>query len=447
MKYSNEPKRRRPQAERKPDEGATKVFGKSQTKVFDKKSTKVFDKKASEKDPMKQSADLYRNSEPKVNKESGKWRFAPAVVFVAFIFTFAVWFIFNPKLDYSSSEKRYLQKFPSASFENISSGKFGSEFESYFADHFPQRDLWVGLNAYYILGTGNNGASGVYNCTDGYLINKPVSIDNNLDKNIGVISKFRENISAPMTVMLVPSTGYICSDKLPMVHNSYRDDEYMNRTKNTLFANNINFVDLRESFKSAYKAGTQLYYRTDHHWTTEGAYLGYTNLCEQLGQTPAPRESFNIETYPGFYGTTYSTSGFRLTEPDSISVWNDPDNSAANIRVKISEGTESNEYDSMFFYDHLDEDDKYPVFIDGNHALTEITNSKAKGGTIVLIKDSFSHCLAPFLAENYKKVILVDTRYYKQSISEIVNRERPEQVVVLYGIDNLATDTDIVWLK
>ena len=101
----------------------------------------------------------------------------------------------------------------------------------------------------------------------------------------------------------------------------------------------------------------------------------------------------------------------------------------------------------MFFYDHIDEDDKYPVFLDGNHALTEITNSNAKGGTLVMIKDSFSHCLAPFLAENYSKTIMVDMRYYKNSVSDLIKAENPEQVLVVYGIDNIATDTDIVWLK
>ena len=100
-----------------------------------------------------------------------------------------------------------------------------------------------------------------------------------------------------------------------------------------------------------------------------------------------------------------------------------------------------------YFTDHLKEDDKYPVFIDGNHALTEITNTNAKNGTILLIKDSFSHSLAPFLAENYSRVVLVDLRYYKESVSDLVTTYNPEQVVVLYGIDNLATDTDIVWLK
>ena len=128
-----------------------------------------------------------------------------------------------------------------------------------------------------------------------------------------------------------------------------------------------------------------------------------------------------------------------------MEIWSNPDN-RYSIKVTIAEGTDVKEYDTLYFYDHLKEDDKYPVFLDGNHALTTIENQNAPKGTIVLVKDSFSHSLAPFLAENYSKVIMVDMRYYKQSVSEIVKQERPEQVVVLYGIDNLATDTDIVWL-
>ncbi|MCD8026157.1 MAG: hypothetical protein LUF33_04310, partial [Clostridiales bacterium] len=124
-----------------------------------------------------------------------------------------------------------------------------------------------------------------------------------------------------------------------------------------------------------------------------------------------------------------------------------PADSESNIKVTINDGDESVSSGSMFFEEHLSEDDKYPVFLDGNHAVTEITNSDAEGGTVLLIKDSFSHCLAPFLADNYSKVILVDMRYYKLSVSELAQKENAEQIVVLYGIDNLATDTDIVWLK
>lgn len=374
-------------------------------------------------------------------------KYIPAVVFLIFIYGMALWFLFSPKTDYSSSEKRYLQKFPDTNVEKVLSGEFGSEFETFFADQFPQRNTWVGINAYTTLAEGNNGASGVYNCKNGYLINKPVSTDNNLDKNVGAVVDFAKTIDAPTTVMLVPSTGYIVDDVLPTFHDKYNDDEDISRISSTLSKDKIGFVDLRERFKSEYKNGSQLYYKTDHHWTTKGAYTGYQELCKALGVTPIDDSTLKKDSYPGFYGTTYSSSGFWLTPPDNIEIWSNPNNSSKNISVKITEGANIKTSGSMYFTDHLKEDDKYPVFIDGNHALTEITNTKAKNGTILLIKDSFSHSLAPFLAENYSKVVLVDLRYYKESVSDLVSAYNPEQVVVLYGIDNLATDTDIVWLK
>lgn len=374
-------------------------------------------------------------------------KYIPAVVFLIFIYGMALWFLFSPKTDYSSSEKRYLQKFPDANVEKVLSGEFGSEFETFFADQFPQRNTWVGLNAYTALAEGNNGASGVYNCKNGYLINKPVSTDNNLDKNVGAVVDFAKKIDAPTTVMLVPSTGYIADDVLPTFHDKYNDDEDISKISSTLSKDKIGFVDLRERFKSEYKNGSQLYYKTDHHWTTKGAYTGYQELCKALGITPIDDSTLKKDSYPDFYGTTYSSSGFWLTPPDNIEIWSNPKNSDKNISVKITEGANVKTSGSMYFTDHLKEDDKYPVFIDGNHALTEITNTNAKNGTILLIKDSFSHSLAPFLAENYSKVVLVDLRYYKESVSQLVSTYNPEQVVVLYGIDNLATDTDIVWLK
>ena len=91
--------------------------------------------------------------------KKSKCRYIPAFVFLIFIFGMAIWFLLSPKSDYSSAEKRYLQQFPDTSIENISNGTFGEEFESFFADQFPMRNLWVGFNAYFSLYTGNNGAT------------------------------------------------------------------------------------------------------------------------------------------------------------------------------------------------------------------------------------------------------------------------------------------------
>ena len=408
-----------------------------------------------EKDPMELSAKLYRDTEPP--KGHGVGRMIPMIVFLLFVFGFAVWFWVNPKSDFSESEKRPLAKFPDMSvsspqefFEKTSyvlSGDFGKDFETFYADQFPARKLWVGINAYSQKTAGINGADGVYKCKNGYLINKPKYDDNNLNRNLSVVEEFAQTAcNVPTTVLIAPSTGYICNDVLPPFHLPYRDDETFDMISGRLSDKGIGFVDLREDFKTAYADGRQLYYKTDHHWTTEGAYTAYTALCRSLGLEPAARNTFMVERYNGFYGTAYSSSGFWLNEADKLEVWNNPKNTEEKISVTIYDGKNEDTINthSMFFDSHDSENDKYPVFLDGNHALTTITNDNVKDGKIVVIKDSFSHCFAPFLAENFHTVILVDMRLYKgERVSDLISAEKPDQILCLYGMDNFAQDMDI----
>lgn len=417
-----------------PDDGKTKIY-----------PVKKADIQKLEKQAKRANTDC--PATPVAPVPPTKLGYAPAILFAGFIIAMAVWFIFSPKQSYSASEKRVLSEFPETNAETIFSGQFGKDFETYFADHFPARNLWVGVNAYTALFEGNNGASGVYKGNDGYLINKPIPKENQLNKNLGILAEFKETIGdVPMTALFVPSTGYIAEDKLPMIHDEYHDDDTFDRTAKALENAGIGFIDIRSDFKNAYQNGAQLYYRTDHHWTTEGAYNAYLAYCQKAGLTAVPKSTFNIEQYKDFYGTTYSTSGFWLTPPDTVEVWNNPANTEDKIDVTIMESNRTIRSNSMFFRDHDKEDDKYPIFLDGNHPLTEITNKNAEGGTIVVIKDSFCHCFAPFLAEHYSKVIMVDMRYYNQEVSQIVKAEKPEQVLVLYGMDTFATDTDIAGL-
>ena len=367
-------------------------------------------------------------------------------VFLIFIGLMTVMFIVTPKINYSSLEKRYLEDFPEASLESVTDGEFEEGFETFFADHFPIRNMWVGINAYANFLVGNNGSNGVYNCDNGYLINEPVSDDNRIDANLSALTDLKDKINVDMTCLIVPSTGYIMKDELPVIHNEYKDDEYFNDIKSTLDNHSISFVDVRSRFKSDAQNGSQLYYRTDHHWTTFGAYKAYTQLMDESGLKPVKKSAFDVESYPDFYGTTYSTSGFWFNMGDDLEVWKNPKNDK-KISLDITEGEETKSYNTLYFPDHLNEDDKYPVFIDGNHALETITNKNVKSGKLLVIKDSFAHCMAPFLAENYNTVTLVDPRYYKKSVSELIKKGKYDKVLVLYGIDNLATDSDLAWLS
>ncbi len=378
-----------------------------------------------------------------------KLKYFPTLIFLAFIYILSALFIVMPKSEYSSNEKRYLEKFPETNFETIANGKFESGFETYLADHFPFRNAWVGINAYYNYSIGNNGNDGVYVCKDNYLINEPVSEDNRIEINAQAIADFSKNVDVPVTVAIAPSTGYVMNNVLPAVHNSYNDDKYFETVISKLNKgkDKIGFVDLRKAFKKQADKGTQLYYRTDHHWTTEGAYLGYTKLCKELGIKATPKDKFDVKTYKDFCGTTYSTSGFWLTPADNIQVWNNKSNSEKNITVTITEGDEVDTYHNLYFLNHLKEDDKYPVFLDGNHAIVNIENKNVKDGKVLIIKDSFCHSMAPFLADNFNTVTMVDMRYYKNSISDMVKESNYDKVLFVYGIDNLATDSDLVWIK
>ena len=369
----------------------------------------------------------------------------PTIVLLAFIFLMAILFFSLPKKEYSSSEKRYLSDFPTLTVDTFFSGDFGEEFEKYLSDHTPFRNFWVGLNSYYNLALGNPLSNGIYHCSDGYLINDPPNTDR-LDINIDVISEFADKSGLPATMILAPSTGYVASDVLPNEHIVYNDDELFADVTDTLSKSTVNFVDIREDFKNAYKNGTQVYYKTDHHWTSEGAYLAYCALSDELGFTANTREMYDITTHGGFYGTTYSSSGYWFTKPDDVEVWDCKNHSS---EVSITDNGTTKTYNSMFFNDHLKEDDKYPVYLDGNHPYTVIKNSSMKldGEKLLVIKDSFAHSLVPFLAAHYEEITMIDMRYYKQSVSELIENGDFDRLLFVYSVDNLGSDTDIAWLE
>lgn len=369
--------------------------------------------------------------------------FIPAVIFLVFIFSMGLLFVFLPKREYSPNEKRYLAEFPDTSLDNIVFGDFDTDFESYMSDHVAGRDFFVGMNACYELTTGRNGSSGVYVGKDNYLINDPVDRENKLESNLNIFNDFTKANKLNTSLMIIPSTGYIMSDKLPDNHKDYLDEQYFDTIKNN--CGEMKFINVMNAFKLAAQGGDQLYYRTDHHWTTPGAYLGYLQYCQSAGLTQKPESDFSKTMVSDFYGTTYSTSAMWNTPPDNIEFWENRSNIGA-VSVKITEGEKTKENDSYFFLSHLEEEDKYPTFLDGNHALVEIKNKNAEGGKLLVIKDSFAHAMVPFLSEHYSEIIMVDLRYYKMPISELVKQYEIKDCLVLYSLDNFATDADVAFL-
>lgn len=357
-------------------------------------------------------------------------------VFCLFIFAFGILFIVMPKESFSENEKRELSKLPDFSVSSVLNGKFESAFETYLNDHFPFREHFVEADAKYMLAIGRNGSNGIYKGEDGYLFAKPAANDvDAITENIDALKNFAKNTKIMSTMILMPSSGYIMSDTLPKNHEEYFDGEIMDNIHKSV-ESDIRWVDIISKFTAAKDSG-QIYFKTDHHYTTYGAYLAYEAFCEEHGLTPF--KDYTIETYDGFYGTSYSKAAIWNMNSESFEVWRYPSNATVEIDGQV--------YNSLWFEEHLEKLDKYPVFLNGNQPFERITNPDVEGGNILILKDSYAHALIPFLAQHYNRIDVVDLRYYFEPVSKLVEENQYGEIFMIYGLSSFCDSTDISILE
>lgn len=361
--------------------------------------------------------------------------------------------LFVSSRDYSENEKRYLAQAPEFNLAAFLDGSLQSGLEDWTADQFPFRDGYVGLNAYWTLASGRNAVQDIYYAKDGYLINAPKSDENgNFESNLTRFNNFAGSIDIPAEMVLVPSTGYLMEDLLPAGHLPYPDDALFDRAEELL--TNVTFYDFRETFAAARftkDTGFPFYldgesrpfcYRTDHHLTAAGNSILYRAYCKAHELEPIDHV---YTSHDGFYGTTWSGSGYWGVQPDTIETWDGPEHVTVTITDSGEEPVASN---SVFFPAHLEEMDKYPVYLDGNHTLVKIENPNAADDTTLLIvKDSYAHCFTAMLADNYQTIYMIDLRYYRDAVSEFIEANGADRLLYFYGVDSMLTDTNSAWLR
>ncbi len=385
----------------------------------------------------------------------------PTFVFCGFIFTFMILWIVLPKESVSQQEKRELAKFPELNAETLTNGSFQKNLDTYLSDHTPARSFFVGLNADFALLSGRNGYNGISlhydnendkkghysdsDCIalgkDNYLFPKPAGGEF-LEKNAEYIKEFAEDTDIPVFMSVIPSSGCINSDKLPLNHPDYQDNDKIDMVKN-MVGDSLTFIDVRSLLKSK-ASDKQLYYRTDHHWTAAGAYECYSLFGQYLNYSPVSEDSFEKEVIDGFYGTSYARAAMWFVPPDTLELWHRKDQKENTVTVTLHDGPEMDRTEQGYFFrDKLNKDDKYEVYLDGNHPITRIVNDNVTGGKLFLVKDSYSHTIAPFLSQNFHEVVMIDLRYYHGSVSAMAEKEHADAVMILYSLTNLSEGNEI----
>lgn len=338
-----------------------------------------------------------------------------------------------PKQDFSVKERRALAPFPKLRIESLSDGSFFSSLSTFYNDHFPLREHFTALKATAERALGKEENNGILFGKDGYLIARGEYEELSVaTRNLAAMGSLTANANCPITVSILPRAVDVLTAYLPQGYDRTRTQEISTLIHEMLPQN----VDLTNMLCETADRGESVFYRTDHHWTTEGAYQAYVALAPSLGIEPYTVGHFTpVIATDRFLGTSFARSGLASTESDRITLYR----YEGDDRYTVTNGETGNESHSLYDWDATGGDDPYEIFLGGNEARLWIQDeSHPEKPTLLLYKDSFANALVPFLALHFQ-LVLVDPRYEQAGAATILEEIQPDRVLILFGADTLAT--------
>ena len=341
----------------------------------------------------------------------------------------------------SEKENRMLTQKPALTWSGIESGRFMSQYESYKSDQFAGRDMWVSLKTSVDLLSGKRESNGVFKGKDHYLLEEIKTPGEQTEKNLEAIRAFAGRYpKIPFYIALAPNAANILSDKLPLLAVTKDQEKQFQKIRESLGAD-VTWVDLQKALESHKEE--EIYYRTDHHWTSQGAYYGYEALAAamELDTSKAP----GMEPYAvtgDFNGALSSTSGYEggYWEPIYVYGTEDP---ADQVQVVVNYTDEQRKTATFYDPSKLDEKDKYAVFFGGNYGKIDIRTTADSTARLLVFKDSYANCLVPFLAPYYREIVMIDPRYYYGDIEQEMSDYSFDQALFLYNGNTFVEDNSI----
>lgn len=361
------------------------------------------------------------------------------VVFFGFFVVFALITIFKPKETFSELENKSLQRKPTLSWKTWFDRSYTDDLEKYVADHFSGRVDWLEIKSGVESLIGKKEINGIY-VLDDRLIEKISEPDySDVDKSIKAINTFATENDIPVYMMLVPTSAEFYMDELESFYPQLDQREFIDYVYSLLEIPTIDVYDVMNSHKDDY-----IYYRTDHHWTSLGAYYAYVAAAEKMGYTPHKLSDYTLEHASGsFKGTFYSKTLTASVPDDIMDYYYLPGKSeSAIVEVTQSFGSEPEINNGIYFRDYLNVKDKYASFLGTNTPIVKIKTGN-EGKKLLILKDSYAHCYSQFLTEDYSEITLIDMRYIQISYKKIIDMSEYDEALFLYNVSSFASDTDL----
>jgi hypothetical protein len=390
------------------------------------------------------------------------------IVFCGILLLGAIASLAMKKEPVSVMENRKLAAFPKYSDSTFWNGDYFKDIEAYYADNFPVRDKWIGF-------------SGRFRDKLGFQSSEIKMYDptNDADASLKVKDTIKEVHNGPLPddgatgevkkrVFVFKNRAFEMFGGSAAMGKSYADviNSYNRLLKPGIQVYNLIIpvaleFEITEKYAKLQKPNRPaieniytsedpeikkvwaideirkhreeyIYFNTDHHWTSLGAYYAYKAFCETAGLTPVSLDTVAYKTKPSFLGSLY-----RLTRdaglqknPDSVRYYLFKD--SMNFYI----GSTSIGYwaKSKMYGEGASGPNSYSVFLQGDLPIVKMETQHKNGRKIAVVKESYGNAFSCFLVNNYEKVIVVDQRYYTGDFIAMLKAEGINELLFINNI-------------
>ncbi len=172
-----------------------------------------------------------------------------------------------------------------------------------------------------------------------------------------------------------------------------------------------------------------LFYRTDHHWTSLGAYYASVAFCNAN-----EIESYALDTYEtviktGFIGTLYNYAG----GPSVLE--SNPDYSVAHY-PHVGYSMVYGSYGYMYNGTALNANSRgyAGMFIGGDNPVTVFTTENKNGRTLLIFKESYGNAFVPYMIDYFEQVVVVDIRKDSETVKSIVEKYNVTDALIINNV-------------
>ena len=362
------------------------------------------------------------------------------IIFILTLFLFLIINVIVPEREKSVQENRMLATKPKFRLSSLISGDYDEKFEAYMDDQFVGRDMWRKLKVTVDRIGGSRLENGVYIGRNGQLLEQiEVADENHLAANIKAIKSFSESQKKiPVRMMLVPDAANVLNHSLPSLAKPEDQTQMFSMVRKDL-GDSVEWIDVSTELNK--HKTEKIYYKTDHHWTTLGAFYAFQAAAPSLGiEGDLSGKYVSYAVSDSFNGMLASKSGVNLGEKEQIDIYVPTEEDTDLIVDYVDEGKRST---SLYDSSKLKEKDQYTVFLGGNSSLLDIRTVSTSTKRLLLVKDSFANSFIPFLTPYYREIVVVDPRYYSGTINDLMDSYRISEVLFLYSGNTFFKDNNI----